>query len=355
MAGRRRAIRLCVVQGPTTFGTRSYCVRACGRRDRAPRFAVGTNSTGMDGPDSTSSRANLPGTRRQDDAETSGALRTRRPDPSAPPRVPGPTRVPDVRLSLLEVQSSCPSHPEAERRSIVRLNAGKIAILLLMVAPAARAQLWSGPAAVEVRVQDPKGGPVSGARVQLQLTTIDPKDGPPAVETDAHGQANVGGLAEGAWIVEVSHEGFMTYVAQINVHEGDRPTVIMATQIKVPGAQRTLEVALARGRRSPSPAKPPVVVEAPAPPPQPRGASRSRSRPRRRYHGRTWRRESGPSLPWRRLRRQPQPCLRPTRCICGRPRTGPATSVHRARRPSRPSTSCLPAAVRVAAETSPRS
>jgi carboxypeptidase family protein len=151
----------------------------------------------------------------------------------------------------------------------VRLNAGKIAILLLMVAPAARAQLWSGPAAVEVRVQDPKGGPVSGARVQLQLTTIDPKDGPPAVETDAHGQANVGGLAEGAWIVEVSHEGFMTYVAQINVHEGDRPTVIMATQIKVPGAQRTLEVALARGRRSPSPAKPPVVVEAPAPPPQP--------------------------------------------------------------------------------------
>lgn len=151
----------------------------------------------------------------------------------------------------------------------MRLNAGKIAILLLMTAPAVRAQLWSGPAAVEVRVQEPKGGPLSGARVQLQFTAIDPKDGPPAVETDAHGQANVGGLAEGAWIVEVSHEGFMTYVAQINVHEGDRPTVIMATQIKVPGAQRTLDVALARGRRSPTPAKPPVVVETPTPPPQP--------------------------------------------------------------------------------------
>jgi hypothetical protein len=151
----------------------------------------------------------------------------------------------------------------------VRLNVGKIAFLLLLVAPAALAQLWSGPAAVEVRVQDPKGGPLAGARVQLQFAAIDPKDGPPAVETDAHGQSNVGGLAEGAWIVEVSHEGFMTYVAQINVHEGDRPTLIMATQIKVPGAQRTLDVAFARGRKSPSPAKPSVVVEAAPPPPQP--------------------------------------------------------------------------------------
>ena len=151
----------------------------------------------------------------------------------------------------------------------MRLKVGKIAILLLVLAPAARAQLWSGPASVEVRVQAPKGGPLAGARVQLQFTALDPKDGPPAVETDAQGQANLGGLAEGAWIVEVSHDGFMTYVAQINVHEGDRPTVIMATQIKVPGAQRTMEVALARGRRSPSPAKPPVVVETPAPTPAP--------------------------------------------------------------------------------------
>jgi hypothetical protein len=160
----------------------------------------------------------------------------------------------------------------------VHFNFGKIAILLLLAAPA-QAQLWSGPAAVEVRVQDPKGAPIAGAQVRLQYTALDPKDGPPAVETDARGQVNVGGLAEGTWIVEVSRDGFMTYVAQINVREGDRPTVLMATQVKVPGAQRTMAVALARGRKAPPPPKPAVVAEMPAPALRPSLAPRAEPAP----------------------------------------------------------------------------
>jgi hypothetical protein len=155
---------------------------------------------------------------------------------------------------------------------MVRFDVRKIVVLLLLAAPAVQAQLWSGPAAVEVRAQDQKGLPVAGAEVKLQFTDLDPKDGPPPVTTDARGNATVGGLAEGSWIVEVSHEGFMTYMAEINVRAGGRPTVGLATQVNVPGALRTMRVEISRGRaaRVPAPPRPPGDDRpAAAPPPSP--------------------------------------------------------------------------------------
>ncbi len=47
-------------------------------------------------------------------------------------------------------------------------------------------QLWSGPAALEVRVADSKGKPVSGARVVLLYTDQQPIDGPSPALTDEH-------------------------------------------------------------------------------------------------------------------------------------------------------------------------
>ena len=100
----------------------------------------------------------------------------------------------------------------------MRLGLRKIiAPLLLLVASAAQAQLWGGPAAVEIRVEDQKGPPVAGATLTLRYNDVDPKDGPDPVLTDSHGKATVGGLAEGSWHLEVSHEGFMTYLAEITV------------------------------------------------------------------------------------------------------------------------------------------
>jgi len=147
----------------------------------------------------------------------------------------------------------------------MRFNVRKLALLLLLAAPAAQAQLWSGPGAVEVLAEDQKGHDLAGARVLLVYTALDPKDGPPAVETDSRGRANVGGLAEGAWHVEVSHDGFMTYMAEVNVRKG-KPELVDATQFRVPGGGTSLmRVKISRG----SATAPPARASAPTPRPDP--------------------------------------------------------------------------------------
>lgn len=151
----------------------------------------------------------------------------------------------------------------------MRFETSTIALLLLLAAPAAHAQPWSGPAAVEVRVEDPKGLPVAGATVQLQYTFIDPKDGPPPITTDERGRAAVSGLAAGSWILEVSREGFMTYLAEIGLRDNGRPVVVQATQVKVPGALRTLEVQISKGRSVPAAAPSATARREPEPAPAP--------------------------------------------------------------------------------------
>lgn len=150
---------------------------------------------------------------------------------------------------------------------MVRFDVRKVSflLLLLLAVPAAEAQLWSGPAAVEVRVEGQKGLPVAGARVQLRSTAVQPEDGPPSVMTDSRGRAVVSGLAEGPWKLEVSQEGYMTYLAEITVFEKNRPKVGLATQVNVPGALRTLRVDLARGRSEPQAARAPREQPAPVP------------------------------------------------------------------------------------------
>jgi len=163
----------------------------------------------------------------------------------------------------------------------VRLDLRKIAFLLLLAPTAAYAQLWLGPGAVEVRVEDQKGLPVAGAQVVVQYKAVDPKDGPPAVLTDARGKANVSGLAEGPWHLEVSHDGFMTYLAEVTVREKGRPVLEEAAQFNVTGATRTMRVQISRGRSgqvvrtpigepAPTPTPAPAAPEtAPAPSPEP--------------------------------------------------------------------------------------
>lgn len=157
---------------------------------------------------------------------------------------------------------------------MVRFGVRKVAFLLLLwlAVSAAPAQLWSGPAAVEVRVEGQKGLPAAGARVQLRSAAVDPPDGPPPATTDSRGRAVLSGLAPGPWTMEVSLEGYMTYVAEIRIDEKARPKVILANQVNVPGALRTLRVELSRGRSEAQAARPPreePAAPAPAPVPAP--------------------------------------------------------------------------------------
>jgi hypothetical protein len=163
---------------------------------------------------------------------------------------------------------------------IVRFDLRKLAFLLLLATPAAQAQLWSGPAAVEVRAEDQKGHALAGAHVLLQYTSLNPKDGPAPAETDSRGHADVGGLAEGAWHLEVSHDGFMTYMAEINVRRG-RPELVQATQLRIAGGGTSLmRVKISRGSAAAAPGRtataiPPAprpVPAAPAPQPEIRPA-----------------------------------------------------------------------------------
>src|ERR1700742_3253805 len=101
------------------------------------------------------------------------------------------------------VESPGPVHARpakpAEGGLMVRVDVRYIAMLFLpalLAASAARSQPWLGPAAVEVRVEDQKGLPVEGARVQIQYTALNPLDGPAGVLTDSRGHATLGGLAE---------------------------------------------------------------------------------------------------------------------------------------------------------------
>jgi hypothetical protein len=163
---------------------------------------------------------------------------------------------------------------------MVRFDVRNIAILFLLAASAAQAQPWRGPAAVEIRVEDQKGLPVAGAQVQLQYTALNPLDGPAAVLTDARGHATIGGLAEGPWRLAVSHDGFMTYQVEVNVREGGRPATSGATQIKVSGSLRTMEVQISRSRSAPAPPRPaPAPVPAPVRPVQTQPAPRPEPSP----------------------------------------------------------------------------
>lgn len=151
----------------------------------------------------------------------------------------------------------------------MRFNVWKVLLLLLVVAPSAQAQLWRGPAAVEIRAEDQKGFAVAGAQVRLLYKSVDPKDGPPPVTTDAKGRVNISGLAEGPWSLEVSREGYMTFLAEIAVREGGRIQVSETAQLNVPGALRFMEVRVAKGRKEPVSRETVVAERAPAPAPRP--------------------------------------------------------------------------------------
>lgn len=150
----------------------------------------------------------------------------------------------------------------------------RIALLLAVLACAfvstVQAQIWQGPASLEIRAEG-KGVSGAGGTVELVYLALDPPAGPPPVPLDSRGRAVVEGLAEGKWRVSVAREGFMTYQAEVDVRRDDKPELIATFQQNVPGATRMMKVKIARAKPSgPSvPPPPPQIAERPAPEPAP--------------------------------------------------------------------------------------
>lgn len=160
------------------------------------------------------------------------------------------------------------------------MRASLLLVLLALPAAAAQAQLWTGPAALEVRAED-NGKPAAGGEVRLEYLDMEPSDGPAPVPLDSRGRAVIGSLAEGHWRLEVSRPGAMTYRAEILVRAGGKLQVINAVQHNVPGAVSMMEVKLARARGGAAPVPRPEAVQPeprrpapapipPAPQPEPR-------------------------------------------------------------------------------------
>ena len=112
----------------------------------------------------------------------------------------------------------------------------------LFSATAGQAQLWKGPAALEIQAKEQKGGSVAGGQVKLVCRSIEPPDGPPPVTLDAKGRAIVSGLAEGKWHIEVSRESYMTYQADIDLRSDRKPKVLTTLQLNVPRAVHMMDV-----------------------------------------------------------------------------------------------------------------
>ena len=148
----------------------------------------------------------------------------------------------------------------------------RIALLLILLACAfvstVQAQIWQGPASLEIRAEG-KGASVGGGTVELVYLALDPPAGPPPVPLDSRGRAVINGLAEGKWRVSVAREGFMTYQADVDVRRDEKPELIATFQQNVPGATRMMKVKIARAKPSgPSvPPPPPQIAERPAPRP----------------------------------------------------------------------------------------
>ncbi|HEX3530297.1 MAG TPA: hypothetical protein VH988_24815 [Thermoanaerobaculia bacterium] len=153
---------------------------------------------------------------------------------------------------------------------------------------AGQAQLWRGPAAIEIEAKDQKRGPLAGGEVKLVCRGIEPADGPPPVTLDSKGRAVVGGLAEGKWHVEVSKDSYMTFQADLDVRSDRKPKILSTLQLNVPHAIHMMDVLFYKGKAAPeahtaiaaAPPPPPVehrrpispAPQAPPPPPAPAAA-----------------------------------------------------------------------------------
>ncbi len=165
---------------------------------------------------------------------------------------------------------------------MVRWNVAITATMLAgLAATAVSAQSWSGRAGVGIEVSDRSGSPVAGAEVALSYSETEEGGGPGVLRTGPDGRAEVRGLTEGRWLLQVSHPDYLSYVASLEVREGRRPRELSATQVKTGDSLESLRVRYfevrggapsPRPEPRPAPEAQPEPAAAPPPAPAPRPA-----------------------------------------------------------------------------------
>ncbi len=210
-----------------------------------------------------------------------------------------------------------------------------LTLLGLLWASGAAAQLWRGPAALEVRADGQRGKSIAGAEVKLTYLALEPPDGPAPVKVDSKGRAVVGGLAEGLWRVEVSQEGYMTFQAEVEVRQDGKPDVVSTLQLNVPNAVHMMDVRFAKARSAPAAMAPTPAASAPA---RPAPAAPAPSRPV----------AEAPSSP------TPTPVAPPAQPAPVRPEPTPAPSPAAEPVPARPEPTSAPPSTPAPQSSAPR-
>jgi tetratricopeptide (TPR) repeat protein len=95
-----------------------------------------------------------------------------------------------------------------------RVLLGLTACTVLVLPVASAAQDWRGSARLVGKVSDTEGNPIEGAEIKLFHTT---RKGGTTLTTDAKGKWGIGGIATGAWDVEITAKGFNTAGNVINI------------------------------------------------------------------------------------------------------------------------------------------
>jgi hypothetical protein len=112
-----------------------------------------------------------------------------------------------------------------------KIGTAGLALLLLLTASLASAQVWRGMGRLQGVIVDPQGHPIKGAKVVL-LSVKGSNTGPEPIITDAKGKWAAGGLIGGQWNIDVVAEGFITRQISANVSELERLVPPMKIQLE---------------------------------------------------------------------------------------------------------------------------
>lgn len=138
-------------------------------------------------------------------------------------------------------------------------------VLLALAGVPLAAQPWAGAAGLGIQVKA-GGDPVVGAQVELYYLADPQRGGPAAVSTDAQGEAEVYGLAEGRWFVRVRHPSYLTYEAEVSVSASRKPDEGLVARRKEGDSLQTNKVRFFKvegGGRAVARPAPPRVAEPP--------------------------------------------------------------------------------------------
>lgn len=110
-------------------------------------------------------------------------------------------------------------------------GAAGLALVLLVTAFSASAQVWRGMGRLHGVVLDEQGKPIKDAKVVLR-SVRGSNTGPDAILTDAKGKWAGGGLIGGEWLVDIMADGFITAQKTANVSELARLVPAMKVQLQ---------------------------------------------------------------------------------------------------------------------------